>query len=77
MTPEAFEMLADEYMADAQRREDECGIEVERVLDEAKATYQRLRNDDMHLIYAVLEAISNHSRLGKFSKYSKFYKKLQ
>ena len=60
MTPEAFEMLADEYMADAQRREDECGIEVERVLDEAKATYQRLRNDDMHLIYAVLEAISNH-----------------
>lgn len=59
MTPEAFEMLADEYMADAARREKECGVFPLRVLRDARATYQSLCNDDIVLIHAVLEAISS------------------
>lgn len=58
MSPEAFEKLADEYMADAERREDECGVYVEHVLSEAKAIYRILRDDDVTLIHAVLEAIN-------------------
>lgn len=59
MSPEAFDMLADEYMADATRRQKECGIFPINVLDAARAIYQRLCNDDIVIIHAVLEAISS------------------
>ena len=58
MSPETFEKLADEYMADEQRREDECGVYVEGVLYKAKTIYSMLCNDDVTLIHAVLEAIN-------------------
>lgn len=59
ISTEAFASLSEEFLHRARRRKEECGVDAQLVLAEARAIYKRLKTYDLSSIHALLETVNS------------------